>query len=125
MIEDVVFNEKNPLNETARFTLYVNGVKASPSQAAAFAKIVVADVRSEKLTRTTAEVDAFNMGALIRVSGNSTNPSYNVIISDPLQTESLYTHLYFLDGAFTPHFSKFVELRGDSIIVWNVTWPKD
>lgn len=125
VIEDVVFNEKNPLNATARFALYVNGVKASPSQAAAFAKIVVADVRSEKLTRTTAEVDAFNMGALIRVSGNSTNPSYNVIISDPLQTESLYTHLYFLDGAFTPHFSKFVELRGDSIIVWNVTWPKD
>jgi hypothetical protein len=51
---------------------------------------------------------------------------YQLLLTDPLQVESMFTKLFYLDGEFTPGFSKLVdEGSGAGIIVWNVTWPKD
>ena len=54
-------------------------------------------------------------------SGNS----YQVVLMDPLQTASMFTRLFFHDGAGTNHFDKVYDERGipgGRVIIWRVNW---
>lgn len=65
---------------------------------------------------------------LIRESGTPGASRYDVLFADELQVDSLFTQLYFLDGATTPRFTKKatnVEVGGGVITVWNVELLRD
>ncbi|RJQ17656.1 hypothetical protein C4573_01615 [Candidatus Woesearchaeota archaeon] len=50
---------------------------------------------------------------------------YVSVIADKALATSLFTKLYYLDGAYTEHFEKFHEestVFGDRIVVWKVNW---
>ena len=48
-------------------------------------------------------------------------------MSDPVQVGSLFSRLFFFDGAETTAFTKFSDMTdftGTRIIVWKVDWSK-
>ncbi|MFP4117893.1 MAG: STT3 domain-containing protein [Candidatus Woesearchaeota archaeon] len=51
--------------------------------------------------------------------------SYQIALMDPLQTASMFTRLFFHDGAGTDHFDKVYDERGipgGRVIIWKVDW---
>ena len=70
----------------------------------------------------------FVPSVLIRESGTVDEPRYDVLFGDVQQVDSIFTQLYFLDGATTPHFTKkavHVEMGGAIITVWDVAFPEE
>jgi dolichyl-phosphooligosaccharide-protein glycotransferase len=120
-IESVDFNKSAIKQATVTYGLYSNtrlgGSTTKP------AKLVIADDNATTLQTYNYETKELNLGVVIHKNGDA----YAVLITDPRQADSLFTQLYFLDGRYTPHFTKFteqVEFGGSKIIVWNVTWPE-
>jgi hypothetical protein len=65
---------------------------------------------------------------LIREGGTPEEPVYDVLFADELQVDSMFTQLYFLDGASAPHFHKLssrTEMGGGVITLWKVEFPED
>jgi hypothetical protein len=87
---------------------------------------------ADTLTSVTPNRDTVPPGlivpsVLIREGGTESAPTYEVLLADALQVDSLFTQLYFLDGATTPHFRKAytqTEIGGGTITVWDVTFPE-
>lgn len=65
--------------------------------------------------------DGTFIGAILIKNGDA---YYSILMDDRL-TESLFTKLFYFDGAGTSHFEKFSDVRdvtGARIIVWKVRW---
>ena len=48
-----------------------------------------------------------------------------VLISDPLLADSMFTRLFYFNGIDTSHFEKFSDettVTGERIIIWRVKW---
>lgn len=74
----------------------------------------------EKGKVITAQDGTFIGAALIK-----RGDAYYSIMMDDRLTESLFTKLFYFDGAGAPNFEKFSDMRavtGERIIVWKVNW---
>jgi len=50
-----------------------------------------------------------------------------VLMADPLNVDSLFTRLFFLDGAYTTAFEKFSDTTSFNmgrILIWKVDWSR-
>ena len=84
---------------------------AIPSEFVLFFNDTIKTVKMENVT--------FPYAVLIDMVNNQ------LLITDPLLSESLFTKLFYLDGRYTTHFEKFsdtVDITGSRIIVWKVKW---
>jgi len=64
---------------------------------------------------------SFNIGVVLKKEGDE----YNFLLSDPALADSIFTRLFFLEGAGTNHFELFsheTDLFGNDIYVWKVNW---
>jgi hypothetical protein len=87
------------------------GGSAIPSEFVLFFNDTIKTVKMENVT--------FPYAVLIDMVNNQ------LLITDPLLSESLFTKLFYLDGRYTTHFEKFsdtVDITGSRIIVWKVKW---
>ena len=54
------------------------------------------------------------------------NGQYRAVVATPELADSMFTRLFYLDGAYTDHFSLFSDetstITGDRITIWNVDW---
>ena len=84
---------------------------AIPSEFVLFFNDTIKTVKMENVT--------FPYAVLIDMVNNQ------LLITDPLLSESLFTKLFYFDGRYTTHFEKFSDtsdITGSRIIVWKVKW---
>lgn len=65
--------------------------------------------------------DGTFIGAALMQNGDT----YYTILMDDRLSQSLFTKLFFLEGAGTKHFERFSDMRtvtGERIIIWKVKW---
>lgn len=127
-IDSVSFNSTDPQNASIVLGVYTNAGRAGGNNVAPV-KTVFADVDTKTMTTTTQEsAQGSNFGVLIRKQTANNQTAYSAIIADPLQVDSMFTQLYFLNGVFLKDFTirtQNNEPGGSPIIVWNVEWPAD
>jgi len=73
----------------------------------------------QKMTSTSFDNNQFTQDVLVYKDGTG----YSSLVLDPLLTKSMFTKLFFLNGADLDHFKKIKEVtsfRGEKIILWKV-----
>ena len=121
-LEQAVVDKDNPENSTFVISAYhaqtrqrLGGNRIKP------AAVTIGD--NDSLERTELENPGMNFEIVVVPQGDG----YQAVIASPELATSMFTRLYFFDGAYTEHFDKFSDrtsrLNGDRIIVWKVDWP--
>ncbi|MBW2990860.1 hypothetical protein KY348_04090 [Candidatus Woesearchaeota archaeon] len=89
----------------------IGGGAATPSSFVLFKEDGIERVKMENVT--------FPYDVLIDMVKNK------ALVTDPLLSESLFTHLFYLDGRYTTRFEKFSDVNtvnGQRVSVWKVKW---
>jgi hypothetical protein len=131
-IDSVSFRASNPADTAMTLGVYNNGGRIGELVTRP-TKIVFLARGATKLATYAPKQENVPAGlvvpsVLIRETGTVAEPRYDVLFGDPQQVDSLFTQLYFLDGATTPHFTKKatnIEIGGGVITLWDVEFPED
>ncbi len=97
--------------------VYANGARIGEGTGVPTHFLVASDQLKEIPLNTSNPV---NMALIFDTVGG-----YRVLILDPIFKQSLFTQLFYLEGRYTQHFTKFSDkstIGGDRILVWKVTW---
>jgi len=84
----------------------------------------IAIATDDGITRYDFENQSFETDILLVRNENQ----FLVLLMNEHLTESIFTKLFFLEGAYTEHFTKVydvVQPIGQRIIVWKVDWPNE
>ncbi len=115
-----------PLDNPEDSSFYFGTIDKSTGSVLGGGEFKVAGVAlalDEEITRVPMENVGYNMDLLISQDGSG----FKSLILDPRLTQSTFTKLFFLEGAYMPHFVKFSDktsFTGGRIIVWKVDWQE-
>lgn len=114
-----------PLSQPNATTMLIKGYNPSTGrivgeQTVQPVAVTIGD--GEKLVRTVMAQPSISFEAFLT---NHTG-RYEAIVASPELAASMFTRLFYFDGAYTNHFEKFSDeyspITGDRIIVWKVGW---
>ncbi len=116
VLEKAVIDLANNTVTASMYFINKQGLRSNPQQAS-FKKLVIA--KGEELTTITYKNATLNLAVVLDADFD------RVLITAPELADSMFTRLFYLDGAGTKHFEKFSDkttFTGLRIIVWKVKW---
>ncbi|MBD3209160.1 hypothetical protein GF367_01950 [Candidatus Woesearchaeota archaeon] len=119
-LETVVVDLENPENTIASIGAYNRQTGQRVGENTLTLKAVT--IKNNNLETTRFENPGLDFELFLVQQGSS----YKAVIASSELATSMFTRLFFLEGAHTKHFEKFSDERspitGDRIIVWKVNW---
>jgi dolichyl-diphosphooligosaccharide--protein glycosyltransferase len=117
IMEAFVFNGTDAESSTLAYGAYVGGQRVGGIANGTPSMMLVA-------RETTQDTITFDnpmavIGVLVDV------PNRRILLADPALVQSTFTHLFYLDGRYAEHYTKFddrTSFTGSRVLVWKVNW---